>query len=344
MLLFLQRNMVHGFPLLFLLLLEGTCASISSHTRAHDDEISLSGIVGRDLVKEFEAIDKRLAEKTSSSEASENMKFLRELHHADKKNVFKIDRSKMLKAEKLLLALKHLTNEASCDGEGHEIIYQAHRALEGKPFISENVKCCHRRIDKIFLTYYRQHVITCQQVYPREMRRKLKHMDLLKVNRVGFFADNAISQFTTDNFVKNRSSPLAERLFYVISAEIDPQPRYIFNILKLLLRNQPEEKFLESFKNEPPDISIEKAFEAIFNNYLAEPCKYYIDQLGRDIFTPLSFSMELHTLNEDDVEFYKVWARFHFCRQFNKVVREKQRDVFKYAYHRAAQHTKEKWW
>lgn len=327
----------NGFPFLLLLLLEGTGASILSCTKAHNDESCPPGVVGQDLVKEFEAIDKRLVEKTSSLVVSENMKFLREIYQADKRNVFKIDRSKMLKAEKLLLALEYLTNEASCNGEGHEIIYQAHRALEGKPFISESVKCCHRRLDKIFLFYYSQYAITCQQVYPGEMRRKLKTMNRLKVNRVNFFADNAISQFTSDDFVKNQSSPLAERFFYVISAETDPQPRYIFNILRLLLRNQPEEEFLKSFENEGPDISVEKKFKTIFHNYLAEPCRYYVDQLGQDIFTPLSFSMELHTLNEDDVEFYKVWARFHFCRLFNKVAQDKQNEVFKYAYYRGAQ-------
>lgn len=323
---------------LHVLLTNHTNASLLSCLRAQDEETSLCGIVGKELVNEFEALNERLEKKTSSRDFAQNMKFVREFRKDDKRNIFKKNRSRTLKAESLLLAQETLTEETSCDAEGHEIIYQTHRALQGRPFISENVKIHHRRIDKIFLYYYRQHERICREEYPRKVRTILKTMDQLKVNRVNFFADNAISQFTTDSFVKNRSTPLADRLFFVASAETDPQPRYIFKILKFLLANQPEESLLESDhragSNEGALDKKEKRFERIFQEYLAGPCEYYEQQLGPDIFVPLSFSRELHDVNIERVDFYRVWARFQFCKMFNKTARKKQEEVFIYANYR----------
>lgn len=328
-------NLISGC-LLSLSVINYTKGAILSCIRAHDTEIDLSGIVGQELVRESENLNRLLEEKTSSKEIDDNMKILTDLYKVDKGKIFKKDRSKTLKAESLFLALDSLTNESSCNSKGHEIIYQAHRALEGKPFIDENFSCCHRRIDKIFLHYYRQHAYICKDIYPREMRRKLKTMDPLKVRRVNFFADNAISQFTTDEFVGNRFQPLADKLFEIISAETDPRPRFMFKILKFMLKNQPEDGFFdccyETNSNRP--VLNKKEFKRIFEEYLAEPCKYYEEQLGPDIFVPLSFSRELHEVNSTDPAFYKNWARYRFCSNFASQSKSKRRELYKYSTYR----------
>lgn len=57
-------------------------------------------------------------------------------------------------------------------------------------------------------------------------------------------------------------------------------------------------------------------FESVYNKYMVNPCRYYIEQLGPDVFVPAGYDAELyHDVDESKRGFYFAWARYKLCRQ-----------------------------
>lgn len=285
------------------------------------------------LVKEFREINRRLIQRTHSCDPELNMSIVDKIDQEDAKN--KSNKYfRFVKSKKLILALRTLINKNTCNRNGYNLAVENFFALDGKVFKKEKgVDYCLDRLDKVFIHYLERHAEVCRDIYFDAFKRKLETMDKGKLERVNYFTGNAINQLISKKKDENKSKSKEQRLTLLASIYMNPKPMYIFQRLKTLVKGHRDEKALISFRDRKTNMMMvdRSKFERLFDEYLVQPCRYYEEQLGPDIFEPVSFEREFHKVDENNPDFYKAWGRYRFCVLFNQEVYEKLDETLSYA-------------
>lgn len=285
------------------------------------------------FVKEFRDINDRLIGKTHSCDAELNMKFVERIYHEDIDQ--KVDQQyRYVKAKKLILDLKTLLDKSTCNAKGHNIAVQNFLALDGRVLKKDKrLDYCLSRLDNIFAHYLERHAELCRQVYYDSLKDRLEKMDKNKVKSVDYFTGNAIFQLISKKKDENKSKNACQRLVLLTSVHFNPGPKYILQRLRTLAKGHRDEKALTSFKDIKTSMMMIDGvkFGRLFREFLVEPCRYYEQRLGPDVFKPVSFEREFHKVDENNPDFYKAWGRYRLCVHFNRQADEKLQETINYA-------------
>lgn len=50
------------------------------------------------------------------------------------------------------------------------------------------------------------------------------------------------------------------------------------------------------------------------NTYIVEPCNYFIENFGPDVFEPATVVRKYLDANESNQEYYQAWSRYNICK------------------------------
>lgn len=288
---------------------------------------------GANFVKEFKRINDRLVGLTHSCDAELNMDLVEKIYQEDI-SLNLNQRPRQIKAKKLIMELKTLLDRSTCNARGYDIAALNFLALDGTVTKKDkSLSYCFSRLDNVFVHYLERHAGICREVYFDSFKQKLGRMNKDRVKHVDYFADNAIYQITSKRRDENKSRSRGQRLMLVANINMNPRPKYILQRLRTLAEGHRDKKALYSYKDKKTGmvmVDIVK-FGKLFNQFLVEPCKYYEEQLGPDVFEPVSFEREFHKVDESNSEFYRAWGRYRLCVNFNRESDKKLRETIDYA-------------
>lgn len=306
-----------------------SCACLDCFGQAEDEEFDLSGIDGLAIREEFDGLNEYLRGQSNSESCDheQSMKNLMKRYKKDYTILF-FTKPKTLKAYKLFLSLNDLPKTTKCNAEGFAIIEKNLAALNDRPLSKDKLRC----IDEIFLNYLKQHADICADIYPRILDKKLNIVDKEKLERVSRFADEGITRYTSNSFNNNKSKSPVQRLFYLVDSQPNFRPTYIYSLLQDQLRGKPEERFLIPIVDgESGKILLNRQkFEQLFKEYLLQPCEYFERHFGADLFGLASHELQYHKIYENNEDFYRNWARYRICANFNKDAKDIMGKTFRF--------------
>lgn len=306
------------------------CLLIKSTSASSDDLLShekfdVSGIDGQQLEDEFEKLNEFLLAKTESSEAELNFNLVFEKYKSDSKRWFKKMSSDSMKAKRLFLAMGQITDENRCTLNSYDILIQIDRATCERSSRGLDPEGVLRRIEKILLDYALKQKEQCHHAHLEQFRDKLASMDSEKVKKVDTFLEPTITSLTSDKYEFNLSKNKTQRLYAIIGekslSNSSKNPINALESLKNLTEDDPNANSILVEVNNDTELKEmifkNQKLHEIYSQYLVEPCRYYIEQLGPEIFKVVYFENKFkHTLDEKIPDFYESWIRYHLCNTF----------------------------
>lgn len=306
----------------FYLLIETTSANndLLSH-----EKFDVSGIDGQQLEDEFEKLNEFLLAKTDSSEAEVNFNLIFEKYKSDSKRWFVKMSSDSMKAKRLFLAMGQITDENRCTLNSYNILIQIDRATCERSSRGLDPEGVARRIEKILLDSALKQKEQCHDAHLRQFREKLASIDREKVKKVETFLEPTITSLTSDKYEFNISKNRVQRLYAIIGekslSNSSKNPINALESLKNLTKDDPNANSILVGINNDAELK-ETLFKngklhKLYSQYLVEPCRYYIEQLGPEVFKVVYFENKFkHTLDEENTDFYESWIRYHLSNLF----------------------------
>lgn len=280
--------------------------------------------VGRDGLLRYEknSVIERLNEfletQTDSDDLDVNLDIILEQFLVDQRSLVQYH-GPSSQAKRLLLALRTLDGENECNYYGYKVLSKNLEAIQrdiSAIINNENL----RRVDKIVAHCIKRHIRHCGDVYFTKFDEISEQLDQVRVNHLSAIYESTIKSATSDDHLINREKSLAERLYNAAAFKIknayDFDPENVLKVLKNLAANNPDARYLQPVMNEysgVPRIRRDK-FEKIFSEYFIEPCRYFRQQFGPDVFEPTSFDNKFyHMLRKDRADFYEAWYKYRLC-------------------------------
>lgn len=306
---------------LFAILFVGCCLSnCASATRA---EVNVDDLDGFDLTDEYRDLNSLLKQKTDETNPESNFEAalqIKELNLEAKTNA----QRNMLEAVELFLALKTISRDGNdCNPNAANIIEQNSRATDRKALLEGGGDL--DRIAGIVGAVARHHARECQSIYEMKFNDIFKGMDELKKSRVSEFLHDLIEWAISDKYESNVSKSEAQRYYNIVSWRINPSrklfsPSYLYGTLKKVAEDDTESIYLEpvdkSRKKEGAFVSDK--FHSLYEKYFVLPCEHYKQELGAQVFDQKDYLRAFEQVNENNPEFYKVWAQYHLCSEFKE--------------------------
>lgn len=280
----------------------------------------VSSIKGDHLRKQYNEMNAELLTKTNSDEPNQNMDLVMESYtkHAPKKSV---SRSKTLQAEKLFLSMRNLENDKNtCNTYGKRVLEENKSALKQEQSFNEFYdeyelymgpgESERRRIDDIYQYYLENHAKLCSQEYLRSYNVKLASMDGSKTLQVSDFVDDRIA-----NYVPNKIMPEIDRLFNFVRY-YRSHSEYVLKGLLKVLSYKPDFKYLNVQEDPRSGETFfdRDNFKRVYKENVEVPCKYFVQQLGPDIFEPVLFELDYLSRDENDLIFFRNLSRYSVCK------------------------------
>lgn len=263
------------------------------------DETSSDQPVSAKLKKDFKEIDAVLVRRVQSNNGPDNMKVIERLvasHEAGKKE-------KRIEALKIILSLKELTDSRNCYRKGYKIVLDAIAGIDQEPHL--------KRLELVFYHYLKQQESVCMRVFPDILKSKLRTMDEGKVERLDYLVEQCMN--------RAKEGTEVERLFTLLKNDnVGPEPSELERALSNLPLVSPNPGEMEQCSGDKGKLQkLAKTLqERTILQYLIEPCKYYIQQLGPDMFDLATTWIVFHQPDIYQNQFYRSWVRFQFCRNF----------------------------
>lgn len=270
----------------------------------------ISGISGAELTPEYDKLNNYLVDSSPKGVSTDKFELVLErwTRHENRKW---FSRSKKQKAEQLFLALRKLEELSSCNRVGRTILRENNLAMNGRPTRELQFHgSVPRVIEKVFRESLKKHAQLCQNIYPATFKEKLSTIDGETLKRVADFADALVQ-----HYVPNKSLSEVKRLFLFIQNKPFIDGNYVSGQLEEMLKDKPE---LEAIQLQPNErlgkLELNNAeYERVYNEYIIEPCKYFVQTLGPDIFEPATFVKEFLEADENNLEYFQAWARYRVC-------------------------------
>lgn len=216
---------------------------------------------------------------------------------------------------KKFTALQQVIEDTKCDHTAYEIM----RANVNAVSLSRNAV---RRIDKLILKIFTDHVMKCKSVYPTIYQTKKAQLDENVFARVKKLATNVMnldvfsgrSSFDNERlsphnlfheYIKHRLSARKSfvRLGYALKDTITDN----VTLDLLYSRRVPS-------KHTGRRVVDKDKTKDLVNKFVIEPCKQYEAEMGPDLFIPAEFDMVLHfELDNDNRDYYLGWSYFKIC-------------------------------
>lgn len=240
---------------------------------------------------------------------------------------------------KKFVSLQQVIEDTECDRSVYEIMRQNVEAVGLHRLIEYNSVI--RRVDKVMLSILTEHARRCALVYPVTYRKKLEQLDKSKYKHVENLGQSVMKVdkfYTTSRY---------HAIFYLPSSLFD---RYIkntvtvrgfiresifYDVLLSNAENDPNFKYARTIPSEQTgriDIHKDKLKE-LAKKYLVEPCQYYVNQMGPDLFIPARFEAPVYVnLDHAFADFYRGWSYYEMC----KALVSDERAVYDYVIKSAA--------
>jgi len=289
-----------------------------------------------DPKSELQSLNNYLVDKVDSQAIEANMKAVKELftNKCGSCFPFKRDSTSSLRKFVALDTIKDLENQ--CDRTSYSILLDICRTNDFKVQKRLGNGQTLSRIDSILLEYSTRHAERCKSVYPVAFENKLNQLDKTQLHRVETHANIVMRNarfllasgkpYRVDEYLREHELDYMgyhsqfkycrgsyEALSLLANKEQDPRARSLTKVV------------LDERKGVPR--VDEPMIEALAKTYLFEPCQYYVNELGLDVFEPFEFDLKVRGSdvgNESDANleqgsqlhnFYAGLVRYKFCKR-----------------------------
>lgn len=282
-------------------------SGLFSQIRADEQATSsdpLAETSDRDFNRSFKKISDYLTEHVDTDDIEPNLKAAREWLTKDLEDKPDVD-ERLVDALKLFISLEDTSNGEKCDRSGHDILFNNLLATEqcGRGRQTEY------RTDRIVYKFLHDHAKRCLNKYPVSFESIYSKMDRAKRSQVEFF----LNDWNLKEFL---GVSLNRHLFYLSLVRNRDRiqgkkaARMAYDVIYALSTNDKDREYLTQKGVE----GRKEKIGDLFKKYIIEPCKYFVDELGPDVYVPVRFdAMFYHRVNEENFRFYDSWARFRIC-------------------------------
>lgn len=285
---------------------------------ANINEHALKVIPWKERESEIEKLENLMKDRTDSTDPDVNLDIIQVQLDLETRNKVS-PQSRSNQAKRLLLALRTLKGENECNYYGYKIITK-NFALINPSLDAIMEDTSDRRVDKIMAHYVKSHINNCRDVYFRKFDEITPNLDKNLVEKMDTFVERAMEDVIQEFNQKFPGKTNVEALFEIANKGFSTlhmmKPSYIYNVMQISAKHDPDVGFLKPIEDEITGISSvrrDKFFE-LFDNYIAKPCNHFRQQLGPDVFQPILFdSMFKHQIKEDRVDFYQAWVKYGLC-------------------------------
>lgn len=190
-----------------------------------------------------------------------------------------VTRPELISTIKLFESLGHLTNENTCNAKGYDIIRDYNSASQGL------AKYGMRKVDRVAFKYFIEHAKLCSQQYVYSFNKIMGSLDSTHQRRVEKF----VKSMTERAIAKTKFSTINPNAGF--NYALESIPIEFIRLMSDITRDAKEEaadtrqilKELSGVRSLPID---HHWLEMMFDDYIYEPCEYFVDRIGRDIYEP----------------------------------------------------------
>lgn len=234
------------------------------------------------------------------------------------------------KALEQFTALKMLDDEqVKCSGRAYAILYKNDRATRGRAHRIKWDLSTLRRIDSLIYQYSLKHAIDCVPKYPEIFAKRYAQLDAERLAKVETFAIEIIDKqlrykkqlFGGEKRIDVKIFDMGELTEGIKTLRGSRSGQVVFDVIKRLAKDDPERIYLYKVLDEKDaqmKIRADKLRE-LFNSYLVEPCKYYIAELGLEVFIPAGYDLKMFDAEDryhlvEAFDLYTGWVRYKICK------------------------------
>lgn len=305
---------------IFIFLFVGCC--LSEVAPGEKSEIDIDDLDGFDFYTEYQDLNHALEQRTTEVTPESNFEAALQIYQDNLERNIK-PCSKIMIAIKLFLALRTIDQDNRCNFKTANLIEQNSRASDRKALQPGGRDLGH--VAGVIRIIGERHARECQQVYELKFDSISRIMDKLKVTLVEELLHNLIEQHISDKYRSNMSKSLARRYHNVVKWQINPtrklfNPDFLYDTLKRVAKNDIDSKYLIPVYDEQRDkvAFVSEKIQLLFEKYFIEPCKYYHQELGHEVFDQKDHDGPFGEVDESNPEFYKAWAQYHLCSAFQE--------------------------
>lgn len=264
-----------------------------------------------DYKAEFDSINKYLLENAANNNSKDNMNqvidwFERNLTKTQPQN------QRLVEAVGNLIELSKLGTGDRCNKASSHVLALNDNGTEHRTRMIWSKQFVFRRIDELVSDYVRKYTDSCQPFHVRSAKAKYSQLDKATTEQVESLTDS----FITRELKVTDKKKLTNEMYFMYVRE----PRigiwngqYLLEVLKSLAKNDPDRIYLNNTVDNRLGIIKPKVVE-LHKKYLVKPCDYYVSEL-EEIFDLADFDSRLHhNVDENDHDYYSIWARYHLCR------------------------------
>lgn len=226
---------------------------------------------------------------------------------------------------KQFTSLSKIGESNKCNRNTYAILRKNDRGTRGKVHKKRSKLGLFKRVEKVVYDYSINHALDCVPKYPSILKERYAQMDPVKVKTAEKLIDEIINSFLySKKKLANENKRYATYTLVKSLKSITNKrtSKIALDTLDEYARDDPEKRFLKPVLNEKKgimEVRKDKVRELV-EKYLVAPCKYYVDQLGLNVFIPAHYDLSMLEVEdrykEDDeaaLEFLLGWSRYHVC-------------------------------
>lgn len=289
--------------------------------KSNDDKASTDSKGGppasaNNCQKIYKEINYYLFDHVKSSDAEANMKAAFELLTTQKRAFFQ--NKSLVECLNLFTSLSQIQPHNICNRNSYNVLVKNELAT-GR--LLETRLIAPRRIDNVFQQYCVEHATNCLNIYPITFKFRYKKMNYILLQRVETFINEIMYSTSYDVYKRCDKQTIYDNFIakpVSIGGPVDAGIAY--EAIKILAWDDPDRKYLQRYQDEREGklILSEAKIRDLFRKYLAEPCQYYVRELGPDVFGPATFDNQFELSKSRDLEYaelhyFRSWARYMFC-------------------------------
>lgn len=273
----------------------------------------------RQIEAGYNRLNKYLIEKVHSDEAAPNMEAAIRWLQEQKDVKLPLFSTEPIRDLKKFTALQQVIEDTGCDMSSQKIIQQNEEAVGLYKLIED--RHVTRRVDKVMLSIFRAHARRCAQVHLAVYHKKIKQLDKSKyekVDNLGQMVMNMDKFYSgTDGYYFYRNYALFDRYVEKIpKVQSFVRPGVFHTALESNAESDPDIKYTRRVPDEQTGryvVHRDKLRELV-REHLIEPCRYYVDELGPEIFIPERLKIPIQSkLLDGENGFYRDWSYFMIC-------------------------------
>lgn len=230
----------------------------------------------------------------------------------------------LLGALEQFILLNRILRGEKCTRNSYAILLKNDRATRGRSHQVQSKLGLLLRIERVIRQIAMDHALECKKKYPQFFEQKYAQLDKAIVEKVEAFTSNIINQLMRKKkniFSQKKRFETPEQLQYIKTINGQKEGQIAYNALKLFARKDRDVVYLRKVVDEKEailKINRVKLVE-LFEKYLAEPCAYYVRELGPSIFIPASYDIMMfekedrYVQDDDNANFLSGWIRYKIC-------------------------------